>query len=399
MTARGHATTAPILAIDFGTSCTSAGLLVGDRVELVQDGGDEVMPSVVYAPARSSYEVGQRALMRVLGDPTSVVRSVKRILGVAAGSQAARTYAASAPFAVDTTGGRLALRLKSGDHAPEQIVGVLLDYLRRLAERRFGGAINKAVITTSAVPPPGYHEALVRAARIAHLEVVATAPEPIAAALGVGLHGDAADRRLLICDLGGGTFDVSALIQRGLRFTAIASHGDAALGGDDLDDALAQTLANMIARSSGFDMHRDLVRWNELVMRCESAKRRLSTAADAAIEMKDAFVTAGERRDFSVAIDRAWAEGCWRPLMARAQQTVRELLERARWRAEDVDRVALVGGSAQVPMFGRAIEELFPGRVGIAPRADVAVAVGATLLTARFAAVARPVPVLEPMSA
>ena len=112
--------TAPVLAIDFGTSNTSAGLLVGDRVELVQDGGDNVIPSVVYAPARSGYEVGARALMRVLGEPTSVVRSVKRILGVAPGAAAARVYASRVPFAVDMTGGRVALKLKSGDHAPEQ---------------------------------------------------------------------------------------------------------------------------------------------------------------------------------------------------------------------------------------------------------------------------------------
>jgi molecular chaperone DnaK (HSP70) len=384
-----------VLAVDFGTSCTSAGVLVGDRVELVQDGGDDVIPSVVYAPPRAPYEVGRRALMRVLSEPSNVVRSVKRVLGVHPGEQAARVYAGRAPFAIDTTAGRLALRLACGVHAPEQIVGILLDYVRRLAELRFGGRISRALITTSAVPPAGYHDALARAARIAHLDIAATAPEPIAAALGVGLHAQVADRRIVICDLGGGTFDASALVQRGLRFTAIAAHGDAALGGDDLDAALAEAVAADVMRKTAYDLHKDVVRWNELVLRCESAKRRLSSHADAAIAMKDAYVTAGGRRDLAVTVDRVWAETCWQPLFQRAQTTVYELLARARWQPGEVDAVALVGGSAQVPMFARAIDELFPGKVAIAPRADVAVAVGAALLTARFAAVARPVPVLD----
>jgi molecular chaperone DnaK (HSP70) len=390
----------PVLAIDFGTSCTSVGLLVGDRVELVPDCGEDAIPSVVYAPARGSYEVGRRALMRVLSDPPSVVRSVKRIVGVAAGSTAARNYAAWAPFGVETVGPRLALKLRAGDHAPEQIVGMMLDYVRRLAEQRFGGLIGKALITTSAVPPAGYTDAIRRAARIAHLDVVATAPEPIAAALGVGLHAEAGDRRLVICDLGGGTFDVSALVQRGLRFSAIATHGDAALGGDDFDTALAEALAAVVLRSSGYDMHKDAVRWTELQLRCELAKRQLTAGKDTVVAMRDAYLAGGVRRDLSVVVDRPWAELCWRELLERAQSVVAALVARAGWRVEDVDRVALVGGSAQIPAFGRAIEAMFPGtgKVAVAPRADVAVAIGAALLTARFGSVARPVPVLEAAS-
>jgi molecular chaperone DnaK (HSP70) len=386
--------TEPILGIDFGTSCTSAGLLIGDRVELVQDVGDEVVPSAVYAPARGQYEAGRRALMRVLSDPSGVVRSIKRVLGVAPGAIAVRAWASRAAFKVEA-GSSLTLKLRGGDHAPEQIVAVLLDYVRGLAERRYGTRIKKALITTSAVPPPGYQEALTRAARIAHLELVATAPEPIAAALGANLHGFVGDRRLLICDLGGGTFDVSALVQRGLRFTALAAHGDAALGGDDFDDALAEALASVVHRQSGYDMHRDAVRWSELLFRAESAKRQLSTHAQAGLQMKDAYLEMGRPKDLSVTIDRAWAEACWQPLFDRIQRCVNELIARVRWQHGDVDACALVGGSAQIPMFSAALEALFPGRVAVAARSDVAVALGAALLTARFGAVARPVPVLE----
>lgn len=373
----------PILGIDFGTSCTSAGVLVGDRVELVQDSGDDVIPSVVWLPQRGNPEIGRRALMRLLGDPSTVVRSVKRIMGLTPGTPIYKAMAQRTPPAILAT------------HPPEQLAGIILDYVRRLAENRFGGPITKAVITASAAPPDGYAMSLKRAARIAHLEVVASAPEPIAAALGVGLHAQQAERRLLICDFGGGTFDVSALVQQGLRFTTIAAHGDAALGGDDLDDAVAEALASFVYKRAHYDLHKDQVRWNELLLRCETAKRQLSSSAEAPLIMRDAYLENGQRKDLSIVLDRPWVEHCWRPLFDRAVVTVRETLVRAKWTVKDVDAVALVGGASLVPLFQRAISDVFPGKVSIAPRADIAVAVGAALLTARFAATPRPVPVLE----
>src|SRR6185436_17435239 len=100
-----------VLGIDFGTSCTTAGALVGDRVELIQDNGDVVIPSVVYVPERGPLEVGRRAQMRLLKDPSGVIRSVKRVLGVHASSPLVRYFIASSPFRVDSSGDRLTFKL------------------------------------------------------------------------------------------------------------------------------------------------------------------------------------------------------------------------------------------------------------------------------------------------
>jgi molecular chaperone DnaK len=385
-----------VLGIDFGTSCTTAGALVGDRVELIQDNGDVVIPSVVYVPERGPLEIGRRAQMRMLQDPTGVIRSVKRVLGVAANSPLVRYFAQSAAFRVETAGDRVTFKLRTAQYAPEQITGAILARVRELAETRFGGRIGKAVITASVAAPPGYRDALVRAARIAHLDVLEVVPEPIAGALAVGVHAEATERRLVVCDFGGGTFDVSALVQSGLRFTPVATSGDQFLGGDDLDVQLGEALAGLIVKRTGYDLHRDAVRWAEMLFRCEMAKRQLTAALEVPFAMRDAYVDQGRSHNLDFILERAWVEVRWAPLFARATAVIEEALQRAGWRPTDVNQVALIGGSALVPLFHRTVAAIFPDQpVVLAPRADVAVAMGAVLLTARFGTERRAVPVLD----
>lgn len=384
-----------ILGIDFGTSCTSAGALVSDRVELIQDNGDVVIPSVVYVPERGPLEIGRRAQMRLLKDPTGVIRSVKRVLGVVPGSPLVRHFAASAAFRVETAGDHLTFKLRSARYAPEQIAAAILARIRELAETRFGGRIGKAVITASVAAPAGYRDALVRAARIAHLDVLEIIPEPIAGALAVGMHAETAERKLVVCDFGGGTFDVSALVQSGLRFTPVATSGDAFLGGDDLDTEIAEALAGLIVNRTRYDIHKDAVRWSELLFRCEMAKRQLTADASVPFAMREAYVEHGRPHDIDFVLERAWVEARWVPLFGRVVSAIEDTLNRAGWRPSDVDQVALIGGSSLVPMFHRTVASVFPSqRVLLAPRADVAVALGAVLLTARFGHERRSVPVL-----
>jgi molecular chaperone DnaK len=288
-------------------------------------------------------------------------------------------------------------KLRSAQYAPEQIAGAILARVRELAETRFGGRITKAIITASAAAPPGYRDALARSARIAHLDVLEVMPEPIAGALAVGMHAEVADRKLVVCDFGGGTFDVSALIQSGLRFTPVATSGDQFLGGDDLDTELAEALAGLIVSRTRYDVHKDAARWSELLFRCEMAKRQLTAAAAVPFAMRDAYVENGRSHNLDFILERAWVEARWGPLLGRAVSTIEEALGRAGWRASEVDQVALIGGSSMVPMFQRTVASVFPGqRVLLPPRADVAVALGAVLLTARFGHQRRSVPVLIP---
>jgi len=373
-----------VLGIDFGSSTTSAGVLINGRVELIQELGDHVIPSVVYMPDRGAIEVGRRATPHVLTDPTRVIRSVKRLLGVPPTSELVAQWAAAHPIAVDRRGARTLLKLSSGEVAPEQVAAQILGRVRELAETRFGATIKRAVMTMSAAAPAGYRDALVRAAKIAHLEIVELIVEPIAGALALDLHRQDENRRIMICDFGGGTFDVSAVVQERMRFTPVAVAGDHWLGGDDLDSALAEAIAGLVARNTRYDMHRDLVKWNELLYRCELAKRQLSSAREVPFAMPEAYLQQGERRDLRFTVEEHWAEGVWGKLLARARTVIETGLARAGWTADQVDVIGLVGGSSLTPSFRRVVNEIFdPARVTAPDDAETAVAIGATLLTAR----------------
>ncbi len=383
-----------VLGIDFGSSTTIAGALVGDRIELVQDNGGSVIPSIAFVPDRGGLEVGHRAAARQWTDPSRVVRSVKRLLGLPSSSELVRRYAAGVPFQVDLTSDKPVLKLAQSI-APEQIAAAILAHVRDLAEKRFGLTPKRAVITLSADAPHGYREAITKAARIAHLEVLDLVAEPIAGTLALDLHMQSAHRRVVVCDFGGGTFDVSAVLQEGLRFRPVAVYGDHFLGGNDLDDVMAEAIAAIVYRNSRYDLHRDVVRWNELVLRCESAKRQISSGTSAPLVMRDAYLHAGVRKDLRLTLEGPWAEATWHAKLARTADVVGELLRRAGWRPQDVDVVGLIGGSSMIPAFRRQMSSLFGvGRVTLADAPELAVAQGATLLTARFQKVSDRIPTL-----
>lgn len=385
-----------VVGIDFGTCYTSAGVLIGDKVEMVLDAGDALIPTVVHIPQRGDPVVGIRAVKSLATEPGNTVASVKRVLGFPASDPAVRRFAASAAYRVETgPGGRTLLKVGGHPMAPEQVASYVLSRVRDLAEARFGGRVRKAIITQSAAAPPGYHASILNAAKLAHLEVLEIVAEPIAGALALGLHGETTSRRVLVCDFGGGTFDVTAVIQEGLRFQPVACDADGFLGGDDLDSAMSDGIGGLVYKQSQFDMKRDAVRHQQLTVRCEAVKRALSTANEARLRMPEAYIEAGRYRDLDVVVERAWAEPRWEPLIGRARAVIERTMAAASWQAEDVNEVALIGGTSLVPLFRRTVAGMFPaGRVKLSPVAGVAVAMGAALLTGRHTRASRRVPVL-----
>jgi len=382
-----------ILGIDFGTSCTSAGALVGDRVELVQEAGDSVVPSVIYIPDRGPMEVGRRAQAKQITDPAGVVRSVKRVLGVAPDSPLVRRYASGVAFPVETHGDKIMLKMRSGLVVPEQLAAAVIARVRELGEQRFGGQIKKAVLAMSAAAPDGYRAAIIRACRLAHLDVLEVVAEPIAGALALGIHAENVERRVIVCDFGGGTFDVSAVVQQGMKFTSVATFGDPYLGGDDFDEAIAEGVAGVIVRTAGYDIHKDSVKWSELVFRCESAKRQLSSVERVVLAMREAFVRKARANDLELTLDRPWIETLFRPLLDRTSAVIDEVLRRAGWAYNQVDKAALIGGTSMIPAFRSLVAGKFgPSKIMMDSQADVAVAIGATLLTSRFLQQPRNVP-------
>ena len=384
-----------MLGIDFGTSYTSAGALVGGRVELVQDQGDPAIPSVVHIPRGGDFVVGSQASLRLASDPSSTIASVKRLLG--AGPEQLKTLATTTTHPLRVANGGLVLTTSNGDFASEQIAAAIFSKVRDLAERRFGGRVRRAVVAIPAAANRDYVAALQRAARLAHIEIAQIISEPIAGALALGLHGEPLHRRLVVCDFGGGTFDVSAIMQQGLRFVPVATSGEAHLGGDDLDSAMAGAIAGTIYGRSRFNILDDRVRRTLLTQRCESVKRALSTQPQARLLMHDGYIEKGGHRTLDLVVERAWVETVWTPIIQRAVICVSNTLARANWNIDTIDQIVLIGGSSTVPLYRAALEIAFGAhRVSTTPLAGVAVAMGTTLITAKYVSPGGEIPVLAP---
>jgi len=373
-----------VLGVDLGTSFTSAGAWIDGRVDLVRDNGDPMIPSVVYVPARGDPVVGARAVAHAHHDPFHTVASAKRLLGARATAEGLRRLAPLLPYPlVAGLGGRVHVRLHHLDWAPEQFAAAILSHVRELAERRFG-PVRRIVLGMQAAATVEQRQALFDAARVARLEVVSLLSEPVAGAVALGLPARPDRRRVVVCDFGGGTFDVSLIEQAGTRFRVVATHGDPFLGGDDLDHAMAQALAGLIYRRCRFDVNHDLIRRQLLTRRCEAVKRVLTLQVEARLTMRDAFIERGERRDLELVIDRGWCEALWEPLFERALAVVDQALALARWGDADVDEVGLIGGAALVPRFQERVRARFPGcPVNLADDPHVAVAIGAALVAGR----------------
>ena len=376
-----------VLGIDFGTSTSSAAAFFENEVHVVLDGGDPIVPSVVYLPRAGDPIVGIEALRHGAADPFGLLTGLKRLLGRRADDPAIKHLDAGVAYRIVAAqnGGAL-VRARGADYAPTQLVAAVLARLKRLAEVRFGGDIRHAVLTVPVEKAPEYTGALKRAASIAGMEILAFVPEPVA---GVVAHGydRPGDRRIAVCDFGGGTFDATLMVQQGNRFQGVASAGDPFLGGEDFDVTLADAVDAVIFKAARVSLRRDVTIWSQLLLRIESAKRQLSTSAQTRLRMRDAYTTGERRHDIDLLVDREWIEPRWKPLVDRATQVIGGLLDTARWGNRDIDDVVLIGGTTLVPLVQRELSALFRRKLVPSPTANLSVVRGAALLAARHAPV------------
>jgi molecular chaperone DnaK len=366
----------PILGIDLGTCSSSAAIYVGGKVHVVLDGGEPQIPSVVYFPPTGDPIVGREAQRRGLWDPTATVSSAKRLMGRRHDDPDVKAFdAGSALKIVAGPDGSVMLKIREAEISPIQVAAAILTRLRKLAEQRFGGTLERAVMTVPVKSTKEYLAALQRAARIAGLWVVRWIAEPVAGILGSG--NAVKDGRVLACDFGGGTFDVSLVGAKGGVLTPLGVGGDSFLGGDDFDEQLADAVSGALFRKERVDLRRDAVLWTQLRWRAESAKRSLSTAKEARIHLKEAFVKNRRPHDLDLLVDREWIEPRWEPLILRALGVVDDLLGTASVGAGAVERVVLLGGTMHVPCVRKAFGIHLGRELGNAAHPQLAVVGGA----------------------
>ncbi len=342
-----------VLGIDLGTTYTAMAVVdrFGRPIILTNSEGWPTTPSVIHFYDRDACVVGQEALKMVVVDPTHVVRFIKRAMGEP----------------------DLTLEFFGRRYTPQELSALILKKMKEDAEEALGRPVHDAVITVPAYFNSAQRRATAEAGTIAGLNVLSIINEPTAAAVAHGLERLGAQRRIMVFDLGGGTFDVTLMEIRGISFRTIASDGNAELGGKDWDDALVGHVAEQFTQRFGLDPRDDPQPYQELYERCLHAKLALTTKRRAVIPVN----FRGHR--MVVTVTREEFEQITRHLVEQCLTTCDYVLDKAGMTWADLDEVLLVGGSTRIPMIRAALADRASGQELGSTNPDECVALGAAL--------------------
>lgn len=366
-----------IVGIDLGTTNTVVGAVQdGHAVALRDEHGDYLIPSVVSFHPNGSVMVGKAAKERRLIDAPNTIYSIKRLIGRSFGSREVTQARARFPFQMREGPGQASLVTVRGESftLPE-ISAFVLRHAKTIAEKALGAPADRAVITVPANFNDLQRAATKVAGRVAGLEVVRILNEPTAAALAYG-YGRGAEERVAIYDFGGGTFDITLLDLAGNVFEVLATAGDTFLGGDDVDLAIAERMAEQFLRDHRVDVQADPQAFERLRYHAERVKVALSSSEIARVDVPDVDPSG---RGLPFAMARAELDAIAIPLVDRTFEVCREALAIARLAPGDFDQVVLVGGSTRLAAVRRKVEEFFQRSPLDRINPDEVVAIGAAI--------------------
>ncbi len=372
------------VGIDLGTTYSCVGVWQNDRVEIIaNDQGNRTTPSYV-AFTETERLIGDAAKNQVAMNPENTVFDAKRLIGRKITDTVVQADMKHWPFKVqrgpsDKPLIEVAFKGETKQFAPEEISSMVLLKMKETAEAYLGGEVKNAVITVPAYFNDSQRQATKDAGAIAGLNVLRIINEPTAAAIAYGLNKKGEERNVLIFDLGGGTFDVSLLTIEDGIFEVKATSGDTHLGGEDFDNRMVDYCMEEFKRKFRKDMSGNERAKRRLRTSCERAKRTLSSATQAFIEIDSLF----EGCDYSTTITRARFEELNMDYFRKTMAPVERVLRDASMSKDRVHDVVLVGGSTRIPKVQEMLKEFFNGKEpnkSINP--DEAVAYGATVQAA-----------------
>ena len=369
-----------ILGIDLGTTNSAMAVMEGNEPTiLVNAEGDRTTPSVEGFRKDGERVVGKAAKNQAVTNPENTVASVKRFIGrsYAETSEEQKTVAYNVK---NGNGGRAVVDIDGKDYMPEEVSAMVLQKIKSDAEKRVGEPITQAVITVPAYFNDAQRQATKDAGKIAGLEVLRIINEPTAAALAYGLDKTNKDEKVLVFDLGGGTFDVSVLELGDGVFEVCSTAGDNHLGGDDWDQRVIDWMADKFAgENGGIDLRNDKMALQRLKEAAEKAKMELSSTTQASINLPFITADATGPKHLDYTLTRAEFERITKDLLDRCKQPVERALKDADLRTGDIDEVILVGGSTRMP----AVQDLVKTMTGKSPNMSVnpdeVVAIGAAV--------------------
>ena len=356
-----------ILGIDLGTTNSAMAVLEGGSPTIIVNAeGDRTTPSVVGFRADGDRVVGKAAKNQAVTNPKNTVFSIKRFMG--------RKYSEctseikTVPYEVkEGQGGRAVVDIEGKDYTAEQVSAMTLAKMKADAEKYLGETVTDAVITVPAYFNDAQRQATKDAGKIAGLNVKRIVNEPTAAALAYGLDKQGTDQRILVFDLGGGTFDVSILDLADGVFEVLSTSGDNHLGGDDWDQRVIDWMADKFQQENGVDLRQDPMALQRLKEAAENAKKELSAAQQSTINLPFITMNQSGPLHLNYTLTRAEFEKITRDLLERCKQPVTNALRDAKLKLSDLTEVILVGGSTRMP----AVQELVKTMTGKQPNKSV----------------------------
>jgi molecular chaperone DnaK len=358
----------------------------GSEVKVIPNAeGNRLTPSVVAYTDKEEVIVGEPARRQAVTNPRRTVYSVKRFMGRR--HKEVESEEKMVPYSVVGAAGEY-VKIGIGDkqYTPQEISAKVLRKLKEAAESYLGHRVSKAVITVPAYFNDAQRQATKDAGQIAGLEVARIINEPTAAALAYGLD-KTKDQKIVVFDLGGGTFDVSILEvastgdgdSQSKVFEVISTSGDTHLGGDDFDEALVNHVADQFKRDHGIDLRNDPMALQRLQEACEKAKKELSTVPETDLNLPFITADATGPKHLQMKISRAKFEELVDSLIERCKKPVLQAMEDAKLKPKDIDEVVLVGGSTRVPKVRQIVKEIFGKEPHQGVNPDEVVAIGAAI--------------------
>lgn len=388
-----------IIGIDLGTTNSVVAVMEGSEpIVIPNQEGDRTTPSVIAFNDSGDTIVGSPARNQRVTNPTRTVYSVKRFMGRRHGEVASEEKLV--PYKV--IGGHddyVKIGVGDKEYTPQEISAKTLRKLKEAAESYLGHKVNKAVITVPAYFNDAQRQATKDAGQIAGLEVARIINEPTAAAMAYGLDKINKEQKIVVFDLGGGTFDVSVLELNdddGMKvFEVISTNGDTHLGGDDFDEVLINYVADEFKKSHGVDLRKDTMALQRLQEACEKAKKELSSAQSSDINLPFITADASGPKHLQIKITRAKFEELIDGLVERCKAPVLQALKDAKLSANQIEEIVLVGGSTRVPKVQAMVKSIFgkDPHKGVNP--DEVVAIGAAIQGAVLAGVRKDVLLLD----
>ncbi|MYD76612.1 MAG: molecular chaperone DnaK [Gammaproteobacteria bacterium] len=374
-----------IIGIDLGTTNSCVAVMEGSAPKVIENSeGDRTTPSIVAFSKDDEVLVGQSAKRQAVTNPDNTIFAVKRLIGRKFDEGVVQRDIDLMPYRI--------AKAKNGDAwveaggkqmAPPEISARILQKMKQTAEDYFGEKVTEAVITVPAYFNDSQRQATKDAGRIAGLEVKRIINEPTAAALAYGMDKAKGDRKIVVYDLGGGTFDVSVIeiaeIEGEHQFEVLSTNGDTFLGGEDFDRRLIDYLADQFQKDQGMDLRGDPLAMQRLKEGAEKAKIELSSSTQTEINLPYITADSSGPKHLNMKLTRAKLETLVDELVQKTLEPCRIALKDAGLKASDINDVILVGGQTRMPKVHEVVENFF----GKEPRRDVnpdeAVAVGAAI--------------------